>query len=74
MTNCLSDNIPLKTIKVKRKAKKRNSYNHVPHLIPDIIWENDKTQGNITHKSATTRLQGTQTKQDSIIKTNVKHK
>ena len=29
------------------KAKIRNRYNQVPHLTPNIILENDKTQENI---------------------------
>ena len=43
-------------------------YNQVPHLTRDTIWENDKTQENITYQEAkrlalfqqvTTRLQAT---------------
>ena len=39
-------------IKVKRKAKIKNRYNQVPHLILDTIWESDNTQENVTHKRA----------------------
>ena len=28
--------------KVKKKAKIKNRYNQVPHLIQDTIWESDK--------------------------------
>ena len=51
-----------------KKAKIRNRYNQVPHLTRDTIWESDKTQENIKHKSAKrsaraqqviTRLRGT---------------
>ena len=28
--------------KVRKKAKIRNQYNHVPHLTQDTIWESDK--------------------------------
>ena len=39
-------------IKVKKKAKNTNQYNQVPHLSLDIILQNDKTQGTITHNRA----------------------
>ena len=39
-------------IKVKKKAKNMNNNNQVPHLPLDIILQNDKTQGTITHKRA----------------------
>ena len=32
----------LKMVKVRKRAKIRNRYNKVPHLIPDITWESDK--------------------------------
>ena len=37
--------------KVRKAAKIRNRYNQVPHLTQGTIWESDKTQLNITHKS-----------------------
>ena len=38
---------------IKKKAKIKNQYNQVPHLIRDTIWESDKnTQESITHKKA----------------------
>ena len=53
--------------KVKvREAKIRNPYDQIPHITQDTIWQSDKTQENITYKSAkrsalsqqvTTRLQ-----------------
>ena len=34
-----------------KKANIRNQYNQVPHLTGYTIWDSDKTQENITHKS-----------------------
>ena len=66
--------------KVRKKAKIIYRYDQVPHLTRDTIWESDKntkrhTQENQDvspfpagdHKAARNR-------QNSIIKTNVKHK
>ena len=38
-------------IKVRKKAKIRNQHNQVPHLTKDTIWESEKKQENIAHKS-----------------------
>ena len=38
--------------KVSKKAKIRNQYNQVPHLTQDTTLESDKTQENITYKTA----------------------
>ena len=39
---------------VKKKAKVRNRYNQVPHLIQDTVWYGKvtKTHENITYKGA----------------------
>ena len=34
----------LNIIKVRKKAKIRNQYNQLPHLLQDIIWESDKNK------------------------------
>ena len=44
--------LPISNLKVRKKAKIRNRYNQVPHLIRDTIWESDKTQENITYRGA----------------------
>ena len=37
-------------IKVRKKAKIRNWYNQITHLIQDVTWESDKIQEYITYK------------------------
>ena len=67
-------------LKVKKKAKRRNQYDQVPHLTWDNIWESDKTQENITPESQEASLfpagddKAARNRQDSITKTNMKHK
>ena len=43
----------LQTICLRDKVRKKaNVYYQVPHLTQDTTWESDKTQENITYKSA----------------------
>ena len=68
-------------IKVGRKAKIRNLYNQVPHLTGKCKWESDKnTRINNKQERQEVRpfLSGdhkaAKNRQDSITKTNMKHK
>ena len=66
-------------MKVKKKAKVRNRYNQVPDLSWDTIWESEKIQGSITHTRAKSPFpacdqKAAKNRQDSLIKTNKKHK
>ena len=38
-------------LKVRKEAKIRKPYNHVPHLTQDTTWESNKNTINITKKS-----------------------
>ena len=66
---------------VKKKAKIKNRYNQVPHLTRDTIWESDKNtrKHRIQESQEVSRFpagddKAARNRQDSIIKTNVKHK
>ena len=60
----------------KKNAKIRNRYNQVPHLTQDTIREVTKTQGNISAKARllTGDHKAARNRQDSMVKTYVKHK
>ena len=67
--------------KSKKEAKIRNRYNYVQHLTQDTIWENDKdTRKHHIHESQEVNLfsagghKAATNRQNSITKTNTKHK
>ena len=64
---------------LKNIAKSRNRCNQIPHLTRDTLWESDKnTRGHHTQESQFSPFpagdhMAARTRQDRIIKTNVKH-
>ena len=78
--NCLCLHFDNLSSTVKKKAKRRNLYNQVPHLTKDTIWESGKN----TRKHHTQESQevspfpagdhkAARNRQDIITNTNTKH-